>query len=307
MNQFGQFTYQDYFNNSQQTSQASTQQAQKVGFFKLKDDGDEALVRINLGSVEELQFAAVHTINAAGKWMKVSCLSPFGTGSCPLCSASANGNSSISKASKKVYVQMMVAYRDKTTGAFSAAVPVVWERPAGFSKELANKLRDYGNLREVLLKVTRNGVAGDMKTTYSMDYAVPTVFKPELVPTDFSAFANFNIAKHSYWEKTPEEIMAFLQTGSFPEAAKPAPAPAQAPVMAAAPTYTAPVQPAYTAPAQPAYQAPVQPAAPAYQAPVAPAQPAVPNPNIPQGAVNTPQQPAANSGNGAPKNFGWTF
>ena len=71
MNQFGQFTYQDYFNNSQQTSQASAQQAQKVGFFKLKDDGDEALVRINLGSVEELQFAAVHTINAAGKWMKV--------------------------------------------------------------------------------------------------------------------------------------------------------------------------------------------------------------------------------------------
>jgi hypothetical protein len=33
----------------------------------------------------------------------------------------------------------------------------------------------------------------------------------------------------------------------------------------------------------------------------------MPNPNIPQGAVNTPQQPAANSGNGAPKNFGWTF
>ena len=30
------------------------------------------------------------------------------------------------------------------------------------SQGLANKLRDYGNLRDVLLKVTRNGVAGDM-------------------------------------------------------------------------------------------------------------------------------------------------
>ncbi len=308
MNQFGQFTYQDYFNNVQSTAQNNANQGPKVGFFKLKDDGDEALVRINLGSVEELQFAAVHTISANGKWMKVSCLSPFGVGSCPLCSAANGGNSSISKASKKVYIQMLAAYRDKTTGAFSAPVPVVWERPAGFSKDLANKLRDYGNLREVLLKITRNGVAGDMKTTYSLDYAVPTVFKPELVPADFSAFTNFNIAKHSYWEKTPEEIMTFLQTGSFPEAAQ-----------AAQPQTAAQVVP-QAAPAQPVYTTPVAPVAPQgfVQPPVVGGPvtntTATPNPNIPQGAVtySTPTQagtPTASAPGQAPGNkpFGWSF
>lgn len=313
MNQFGQFTYQDYFNNVQSTAQNNANQGPKVGFFKLKDDGDEALVRINLGSVEELQFAAVHTISANGKWMKVSCLSPFGVGSCSLCSAANGGNSSISKASKKVYIQMLAAYRDKATGAFSAPVPVIWERPAGFSKDLANKLRDYGNLREVLLKITRNGVAGDMKTTYSLDYAVPTVFKPELVPADFTAFTNFNIAKHSYWEKTPEEIMTFLQTGSFPEAAQAA----QPQTVAQAAPQAAPAQPVYTTPVAPAApQGFVQP--PVVGGPVTNTPAATPNPNIPQGAVSytAPTQTAAPgtapaapgqapaSGN---KPFGWSF
>ena len=322
MNQFGQFTYQDYF-NSVQNAQNNARQGPKVGFFKLKDDGDEALVRINLGTVEELQFAAVHTLNVAGKWMKVSCLSPFGTGSCPLCTSANGGNGAVSKAGKKVYVQMLAAYRDKATGAFSAPVPVIWERPAGFSKDLANKLRDYGNLREVLLKVTRNGVAGDMKTTYSLDYAVPTVFKPELVPADFSAFANFNIAKHSYWEKTPEEIVAFLQTGSFPEAPQAAaPAAQTAPAQAAQQqVYNAPVQPtlAPTAPAQSFPQAQV--ITGQYNQSAQPAQSTAPNPNIPQGAVSystptqavtpgtaptTPTAPgqAPASGN---KPFGWSF
>ena len=312
MNQFGQFTYQDYFNNVQSNAQSNASQGPKVGFFKLKDDGDEALVRINLSSVEELQFAAVHTISANGKWMKVSCLSPFGVGSCPLCAAANSGNGSISKASKKVYIQMLAAYRDKATGAFSAPVPVIWERPAGFSKDLANKLRDYGNLRDILLKITRNGIAGDMKTTYSLDYAVPTVFKPELIPADFTPFTNFNIAKHSYYEKTPEEIMAFLQTGSFPEATQavqPQTVAQAAPqVMSAQSTFTAPVVP--QAQAQGFMQPPVVGGVSQ--------QPAAPNPNIPQGNVSytaptqaatpsttptaTGQAPA--SGN---KPFGWSF
>lgn len=310
MNQFGQFTYQDYFNNVQSNAQSSASQGPKVGFFKLKDDGDEALVRINLSSVEELQFAAVHTISANGKWMKVSCLSPFGVGSCPLCAAANSGNGSISKASKKVYIQMLAAYRDKATGAFSAPVPVIWERPAGFSKDLANKLRDYGNLRDILLKITRNGIAGDMKTTYSLDYAVPTVFKPELIPADFTPFTNFNIAKHSYYEKTPEEIMAFLQTGSFPEATQAV----QPQTVAQAAPQVMPAQSTFTAPVVPQAQGFMQPQVVGGVS----QQPATPNQNIPQGAVSytaptqaatpsaTPTTPgqAPAAGN---KPFGWSF
>lgn len=276
------FNFNDY-QSVVARAQANAGSVQKVGFFKLKNDGDVAIARLNISSTDDLSFASVHTISANGKWMKVSCLNPLGsyTGSCALCNAAAS-NSSISKASKKVYIQMMVSYRDPSSpSGYTAPAPVIWERPAGFSKEIANKLMIAGDLRNTLVLITRNGAAGDMQTTYSMDLIPAThpVFKSEMVPNDFSAFANFNIAKHSYWEKTPEEINTFLTTGSFPEAIRTnnTNTPAQAaPVQ---PAYTAPVQPAPVA--QPAYTAPVQ-AAPVYQAPAV------------QGSVAAPAtQPAA--------------
>lgn len=190
----------------------------KVGFFKLKNDGDEALIRINCASVSDLTFASVHTISAGGKWLKVACHDPLGTtpGSCALCAAQTAGNSAISKASKKVYIQMLAAYK-KPNGEFEAAAPVIWERAANFSREIAQLLKDYGALQNIVLKVTRNGVAGDMKTTYSMAY-IPVFDKVELVPNDFSAFTNFNIARHSFYEKTDAEINTYFATGAFPEA-----------------------------------------------------------------------------------------
>lgn len=269
------FNFNDY-QSVVARAQANAGSVQKVGFFKLKNDGDVAIARLNISSTDDLSFASVHTISANGKWLKVSCLNPLGSynGSCPLCNAAAAGNTSISKASKKVYIQMMVSYRDPSSpSGYTAPAPVIWERPAGFSKEIANKLMIAGDLRNTLVLITRNGAAGDMQTTYSMDLIPAThpVFKSEMVPNDFAAFANFNIAKHSYWEKTVDEINTYLTTGSFPEAIKTNAN--AAPTQAVAPAYTAPV-----------YQAPVAQgsvAAPAYQAPVAPVAPA------------TPAQPAA--------------
>jgi hypothetical protein len=274
------FNFNDY-QSVVARAQANAGSVQKVGFFKLKNDGDVAIARLNIGSTDDLSFASVHTISANGKWLKVSCLNPLGSynGSCPLCNAVAAGNTSISKASKKVYIQMMVSYRDPSSpSGYTAPAPVIWERPAGFSKEIANKLMIAGDLRNTLVLITRNGAAGDMQTTYSMDLVPAThpVFKSEMVPNDFAAFANFNIAKHSYWEKTVDEINTYLTTGSFPEAIRTNAN--AAPAQAVAPAYTAPVQPA------PVYQAPVAQgsvAAPAYQAPVTPVAPA------------TPAQPAA--------------
>lgn len=213
-----QFNYSDYQNVVNRAQSAPAVTAVKVGFFKLKNDKDEALVRLNVSSLDELQFATVHQLGAAQKWMKISCLNPVGNyaDSCPLCKKVAEGDTSIGKAAKKVYVQMLVSYKDAATGAFSEAIPVIWERPAGFSREIANLLRDYGDLKSHVFKVTRNGAAGSMQTTYSIAY-IPLYDKPESVSTDFSAFTNFKINKHSYWEKTIEEIETFIATGSFPE------------------------------------------------------------------------------------------
>lgn len=217
-----QFNYQDYQNVVNRAQSApSSNNAVKVGFFKLKDNGDEALVRFNVGSLDELQFATVHQLSSATKWMKVSCLNEVGSYSdnCPLCKRVADGDTSVGKAAKKVYVQLLVAYKDKATGQFSNPIPVIWEKPAGFSKEIATLLNNYGSLKEHVFKVTRNGAAGDMKTTYNIAY-LPLYDKPEIIPNEFSAFNNFKINKHSYWEKTLEEIETFLATGSFPEVQK---------------------------------------------------------------------------------------
>jgi hypothetical protein len=236
-------------------------------------------------------FAAVHTVQAGGKWLKVSCHNPLGMNAagCALCTAhQANPKGSISKAAKKMFIPMIVSYRDPNSATgYTPPMPVIWDRPAGFSRELANKLMIAGDLRNVLVLITRNGKAGDMQTTYSVDVLPAThpVFKPEMIPADFKAFTNVNIAMHSYWEKTAEEINTFLTTGQFAEVAKANntqqaannvatvanayTAPANATPAYAAPG--APAAPAYTAPTAPAYTAPVaQPAAPAYTAPAAP-------------------------------------
>lgn len=305
------FSYAQYQNVVAQAQNNSANSGVKVGFFKLKNDQDEALIRINVKSMEDLQFATVHQLGAAQKWMKVGCLNPVGSYSdnCPLCSAVANGNASIGKASKKVFVQMLVSYKDATTGQFSAAIPVIWERPAGFANEIASKLRDYGPLTERVFKVTRNGAAGSMQTTYTISY-IPVYDKPEAVPTDFSAFNNFNIAKHSFWEKSVEEINTFLATGSFPEPVKsPATNQASTPGAYVAPTaFSAPpvapafnTQPATPAPAYQAPAAPVAPTTPAYTAPVTPATTVAPNPTV---APETPTaQPAATTDRPV-RNFG---
>ena len=221
MSQFNFNQYQEVVNKAQNAG--SNNNTVKIGFFKLPKDGDEALVRINLSDINSLDFANVHK-PAFGKkfeglgtgFTPVSCLNEVGSYSdnCPFCKAVAAGNDTIGKAVKSVYVKMLVAYKDASTGQWSAAVPVVWERPAGFSKELAAKLTDYKDLTQHVFKVRRIGTSTD--TRYSLDY-IPMLDKPELVSTDFSAFNNFDIAKHSYWVKPAEDIQCFVDNGVFKE------------------------------------------------------------------------------------------
>lgn len=251
MSQFNFNQYQQVVEQAQANGEGST----KIGYFKLKNDGDVAIARINISCTGDMMFASVHTLNVGGRWMKVSCLNPLGAngGQCGLCSANAaNPNGAVSKSLKKIFIPMMVSYRDPNSATgYTPAIPVIWDRPATFSRELANKLNIAGDLRNTLVMITRNGKAGDMQTTYSMDILPEThpVFKPEMVPADFSAFNNFNIARHSYWEKSADEINVYLTTGQFPERVQTS---AQQPVTAfanAAQTVVQQPPVTYTAPA----------------------------------------------------------
>lgn len=295
MSQFSYAQYQQVVAQAQASGDGT-----KVGFFKLKDDGDIAIARVNISCNEDMDFASVHTIGANGRWMKVSCLNPLGSygGDCALCSAhAANPKGSVSKSAKKLFIQMMVSYRDpaSTTG-YTPPAPVIWDRPAAFSRELANKLMIAGDLRNTLVLITRNGKAGDMQTTYSMDIlpADHPVFKPEMIPADFSAFNNFNIARHSYWEKTADEINTYLTTGQFPDKSNnTAQAAATMAATAAAPAAVA-ATPAYTATTTGGYVNPSPSVAAAQVPPVAtPAAPVVNTAPAAQTAAN-PGTPARN-------------
>lgn len=244
------FSYSDYQQVVAQAQENANGNGTRVGYFRLKDDGDIAIARINIGSTDDMSFASVHTIGTNGRWLKVSCLNPLGAnnGSCALCSANAaNPRGAVSKAAKKLFIPMIVSYRDPNAATgYTTPAPVIWDRPAAFSRELANKLMIAGDLRNTLVLITRNGKAGDMQTTYSVDILPDThpVFKPEMIPADFSAFSNFNVARHSYWEKTAEEIDAYLTTGQFPERTQPTANPGTVTQQ----PYTTPVAP--TAPVQ---------------------------------------------------------
>lgn len=213
-----QFTYEDYqkYQKDVASAQNKTSRA-KIGFFKLKDDNDEALVRLDVKNLDDLTFNTVHVLQANGKWMRVTCLNKLSQfeDNCELCKAVKDGNTAIGRALKKVYIRLLASYKDKATGAWAPAVPVVWECPATMSSDIASKIKNFGNLQDVIFVVTRHGVAGDRKTTYTIEY-VPIFNKPEFIPSDFSAFENFDLSKHSFWVKSAEDLHTFLTTGNFP-------------------------------------------------------------------------------------------
>lgn len=216
------FSYSDYEKTVEKAKNAN--HFQSVGYFKI-GDGETALVRINLHSIDDLKFASVHKPVFGHKWEGLSnpyaginCLDEIGTHdehcNCPFCVANKNGNTTIDKAKKVCFVPMLVSYKDKTTGGWTKPVPVIWERPASFAKDLVSALANVGgDLTKHLHTLGRIGSGTD--TRYSLSYAMPAIYNPDIIPEDFSAFNNFDLSKHSYWNLTKAELEDYLRTGSF--------------------------------------------------------------------------------------------
>lgn len=202
-----QFNYSTYEASQQKPKTTGG----SIGYFSLKNDGDEAIVRFAVGSPDDVTFASVHSVKATGnRWLKVSCLHDSNSASkddCPFCNAG-------QKVLYKAYIKV-ITYEKQADGSFMP-VPKIWERPAKFVEDLKSKLIDYGDLHNVLFKVRRNGQAGSMDTTYSINYAAPAVYKQELFPADFSVFNNYDPTKHDYWVKTKEDMAYYLEHNEFP-------------------------------------------------------------------------------------------
>ena len=184
-----------------------------VGFFSLKDDGDQTIVRFLIDSTADLDIHVVHDIQLGDKYRKVECIRENPSDpldNCPLCAAGMP-----SKARAFIH---MIQYTPEGPKA------VIWEKTLSWvSESLIPLLKEYGPLSDHLFKVVRHGKARDLRTTYNILFAPPTSCPPEQYPKD-DLFGDFKVCGSFVMDKTADELDYFNKTGVFPEkdAAQPA-------------------------------------------------------------------------------------
>lgn len=245
-----------------------------VGFFTLKNDNDEAVVRFMCDSTDDFEILTVHDIQVGQRYRKVNCIrdprEPLDN--CPLCK---NGT----RISNRFFIKMIQYVKQADAQGNVTIVPkaMMWERSTAYAKTLKSYLDNYGPLSDVICKIIRHGKAGDMQTTYEI---VPNlskaVFPDNIYVKDTNLFGDFNAFGTIVMDKSFEEMSHFLATGDFPQKpqannnAQPAPQAAPQPQVAPQQTYAqpqynpAPVQMpgmdnGYVGPQNPTYEAPIAP------------------------------------------------
>lgn len=185
-----------------------------VGFFNLKEDGEEAVVRFVLDSVDDMEIYSVHTVKDGGKFKKFNCLrSPKEpTSKCPFCEKDAQVNKTDKSfaPSQKIYIKML-QYEPNGDGTYTPHAKI-WERSAYvYAPKLKNYIDTYGDLSNIVCKVVRNGRAGDMKTTYEIMPGInPSKFNEQTCPIDTSAFDNFKVMGTMIPDTTADDMYKYL-------------------------------------------------------------------------------------------------
>lgn len=206
-----------YNYESLKTAQAERQESkgyQRVYHFALWDKKPTAIVRFDVGSPDDLEIVDVHNVKIIkdGKttWRNVACLrsDKDAFDKCPLC------KKNIKTRGKQVFVKLL----EYVTNEHGQVVPrpAVWSRYASFADELVSKINLYGDLRDCLFQITRE--VTNNKTKFSVDLLPDKMgiyTEANGYVKDFSAFEDFVIGKHSYMERTFEELTEFVATGKM--------------------------------------------------------------------------------------------
>ena len=183
-----------------------------VGFFSLKSDGDEAVVRILCDQVSDLEILTVHPVTVGQSSFpnrNVNCLrtprDPLEM--CPFCNSG-------EKVKQRVFIKLLQYDNNKVPHA------VVWDRPAGtYVPKLKSYIDNYGPLSNIMCKIIRHGSGLD--TTYDIIPNInPQVYNLEDYKKDTSAFEEFRVLGRMVMDKTAEEMITFMRTGNFPEKSK---------------------------------------------------------------------------------------
>jgi hypothetical protein len=176
-----------------------TQSQTRVGFFGLKNDGDEAIVRFAYSNPDEIEVFTTHAVTIDGKFRKVNCLRTFKDpiDNCPLCAAGQSFQ-------QRVYIKLIEYVRNED-GSITPT-PKVWERSASYVQILTNLFTEYGDISDCIFKIKRSGAKGDVNTTYSILFGNPSIYNSQLYPKDFSAFENYKILGGPLMDKNYNEL-----------------------------------------------------------------------------------------------------
>ena len=243
-------TFKQSLQNNNRNNRNSNEQprGKYVGYFSLKNDKDQAVVRIMVDSPEQLKIMAIHRVTVGGRLRAVNCMRDpkDPVDACPFCAAD-------KRLEYRVYIPLIEYTRDDQGKIVPRAR--MWERSALYADTITNLINNYGPLSDNIFKIVRNGEAGSKNTTYDIVYGLPSVYKPELYPKDGSLFEGFELLGTHVVDATPEEAAQIL-SGVTPERLAPRQnnnqqqgqryAASAAPAPTAAPSYAAPT-PAPTA------------------------------------------------------------
>lgn len=180
-----------------------------VGFFSLKNDGDEAVVRIMHDDTSSFDLVTTHPIQIGNKYRRVNCIrDPYDPmDNCPLCKSGA-------KIQQRFYIHLLQYVKDENGNIIPQAK--IWERSASYAVTIKNLIDEYGPLSDCIFKIRRSGEAGSMNTTYSIMFGNPQVYRPEFYPKDESLFKDYSVVGSAVMDKTFEELAEFIATGEFP-------------------------------------------------------------------------------------------
>ena len=166
-----------------------------IGFFNLKADGESAVVRLLHTTPDTIEHVMLHTITVEGKKRSIKCLGD----NCPLCRTAP---------SERIYIHLI----DFTDGQEK-----VWGRTATIIKQLVELYQSWGNLSNLVLKITR---VGNEFPRYNIMVMPSQGLQP--LPADM---IDAKVAFRFYLYRSMEEIQQYMQTGILPPHTKKQPIP----------------------------------------------------------------------------------
>ena len=184
-------------------------------YFTLKDDGDSALVRILISTMDDLCVVPVHEqIKVDNRDVKVACLRgpKDSIETCPFCDAG-------KRVSPKVFIELMVYETDSRGNPTGKSSYQVWERGRTYISKLealVNRYAKRGPLWDTLFEITRSGAKNSQQTTYEILPVVDDELNKEC-PLDPDSLPDpFDPVGSMVYDKTFEEMEYYTKKGKFP-------------------------------------------------------------------------------------------